>query len=167
MNPQTQSANNQKTQAVPQQQVPQEDIEEKTEKVAQELQINLPGSGLSLPIRFIALFTLIGGMSIIGSMFADIIDPSKTDIWKYLGRSVVGLFAIAVAYGIITAQRWSIWLYGLIVFIGLLINPAVALLPAVAVGYLIYRRDAFIPSRLDRGVEFLLTLLKEKLHRTK
>ena len=121
-------------------------LEEKAEEIAQEMQVNLPGEGLLMPLRVIALFTLIGGFSIIGSMFTDIISPEKTNVFAYLGRLFVGLVMVVVSYGILHLRRWSIWLYGFIAFVGLAINPAVAILPVIVVIYLYRERKQFSPS---------------------
>jgi uncharacterized membrane protein len=138
-------------------------LEEKTEEIAEEMQINIPGQGLRLPIRIIALFTLLGGLSIVGSMFADIVDPDKTRLSTYLIRLIVGLLMVLVAYGILHLKRWSIWLYALIAFIGLTINPAVAVFPIAIVVFLYIKRRQFEASALDFIIDNVYSSLKTML----
>ena len=139
------------------------ELEEKTEEIAEELEVNLPGIGLSIPLRVIALFTLIGGLSIVGSMFADIVNPDKTNVFAYLGRLFVGLMALTVSYGILHLKRWSLWLYGFIALIGLAINPAVAIFPVIVVIYLYRKRKLFSPSVLDFIIGNIYSSLKAML----
>jgi len=51
---------------------------------------------------------------------------------------------ITIAYGIVTRKSWSLWLYGLIIVVGLYVNFVVALIPLAAVIYLIFKRDLFV-----------------------
>jgi hypothetical protein len=139
------------------------ELEEKTEEIAEEMEVNLPGVGLSLPLRVISLFTLIGGFSIIGSMFADIVNPDKTNVFAYLGRLFVGLVAVTVSYGILHLKRWSLWLYGFIALVGLAINPAVAIFPVIVTIYLYKCRKQFEPSVIDFMIGNIISSLKSML----
>ncbi len=114
-----------------------------THKVAGQLKITLPGGSLPIEVKLIALFTLTGGLSIIGGIFGDVIRPTGTHLPTYLIRLVVGVSMIALAYGIVTRRKWSLLLYGLIVIMGLYVNFIAALIPLVAVVYLIFKRDLF------------------------
>ncbi len=131
-------------------------FEGKAEKIADELKVTLPASGSPLPLRLIALFTLIGGLSIIGSLFADIVKPPSNTPHFYFLRIIVGLLAIFISYEIIEKSKLAIWLYGIIVVVGLFINPIVSILPSLVLMYLIFQRHQFKSSIID---QFLLNLL--------
>ena len=131
-------------------------FEGKAEKIADELKVTLPASGSPLPLRLIALFTLIGGLSIIGSLFADIVRPPSNTPHFYFVRIIVGLLAVFISYEIIEKSKLAIWLYGLIVVVGLFINPIVSILPGLVLVYLIFQRHQFKSSIID---QFLLNLL--------
>lgn len=125
-------------------------VEEGMREIAQDLQINLPKSQLQWPIRLIALFTLIGGLSIAGSSFADVFNPAEVGFLFYLLRLIASFLFIVIAYGLIKRKRWAIWLYGLLVLIGLFVNFAFSVFPALIVFYLYTQRRFFPPSALDR-----------------
>lgn len=127
----------------------EEELEQKAEQAADELKINLPGANLPPILRFLALFMLAGGLSIVGSIFADIVNPTQTNISFYLLRILVGGLVLATAYGIIRLARWALWAYGLALLIGLTVNPIVVLLPLVVLIYLYAHRDKFTPSIFD------------------
>ena len=115
----------------------------KIEHAAQVLQISMPLGDMPLSIKLIALFTLTGGLSIMGSMFVDLLRPAHMDIRLYFSRLIIGLFAIGVAYGITKQRTWALWLYTLIVIIGYFNSPLFAILPAVALIYLFSQRSYF------------------------
>src|SRR5690606_16618272 len=100
--------------------------EEVAEKISEELNVNLPGQYLPLPIRLIAYFTLIGGLSIVGSLFSDIVRPQGENPIFYVMRIAVGVLAILIAYGILEKKRWAIWLYGVLALVALNFNPFLA-----------------------------------------
>src|SRR5258708_27682209 len=104
-------------------------------KIAKKLEVTLPGGNLPLEIKLIALFTVTGGLSIMGGIFGDIVRPKEVHLPTYLIRIVVGILMIAISYGLVTRKKWSLWLYGLIVIIGLFINFVAALIPLAAVIY--------------------------------
>lgn len=137
-----------------------ETLESKAQKISEELEVNLPAKGLLLPIRLIALFTLLGGLSILGGAFADIVDSEKTELGIYVMRLIIGLLAVASAYGIIERERWAFWLYGIIVIVGLINNPWIAALPAIALVYLFIHRDLFNPSKLDKLLSQLWAVIR-------
>lgn len=113
-------------------------------KVARQLKVTLPGGNLPIAVKLIALFTVTGGLSIIGGIFGDVVRPTGIHLPTYLIRLIVGVSMIAIAYGIVTRKRWSLLLYGLIVIAGLYVNFVAALIPLAAVVYLIFKRDLFI-----------------------
>ncbi len=119
-------------------------IRKGTHGVAEKLNVMIPGGNLPIEIKVIALFTVTGGMSIMGGIFGDVIRPNGTHLPTYLIRLIVGISMIAVAYGIVTRKKWSLWLYGLIVVVGLYINFVAALIPLAALVYLIVKRDLFV-----------------------
>ena len=139
---------------------PEENTEEESviaDKINREFKVNLPGQNLPTPARFIAFFTLIGGFSIIGSLFVDIVRPTDEDFSFFLLRVIAGVVAIATAYGIIEHKRWSIWLYGGFTLLALASNPFLSLIPLGVVIYLFTKRAYFTPSPLDillaKGIE--------------
>lgn len=141
---------------------PEENSEEESvvaDKINQEFKVNLPGQNLPTPARFIAFFTLIGGFSIIGSLFVDIVRPTDEDISFFFLRVIAGVVAIATSYGIIEHKRWSIWLYGGFTLLAFSSNPFLSLIPLGVVIYLFIKREYFTPSPLDillaNGVEKL------------
>ncbi len=144
-----------------------QEVEKAAEKISEELHVELPAKGLLFPIRIIALFALLGGLGIIGSGFADILDATKNNVWIYIFRTLVGLLALAAAYGIIEHQRWALWLFGLIVFMGLVINPIITLFPLAALVYLFTKRGLFEPSRFDRLLDLVWQAIREKVQKQK
>lgn len=128
-------------------------VEQEISEVAEDLQISLPHVNLPWPVKLIALFTLVGGLSITASAFADIFSPVKVNFVFYLLRIFTGLAFIFITYGIIKRRRWSLWLYGLLVVVGFFSNPFLALFPAFIVVYLYTQRRYFVPSVFDRRVQ--------------
>lgn len=136
-----------------------------TDEISKELKINLPGQNLPTILRFITFFTLIGGLSIIGDSFAEIVRQNKEDPIFYFMRVTVGLLALASAYGITERKRWAIWCYGLIALIALLANPILSLIPGAVVIYLHTQRKLFTPSVFDLLLDQLTILVKTLLRR--
>lgn len=136
-------------------------IEQKAEKIAEELKVSLPASGSPLLLRLIALFTLIGGLSIIGSLFADIVRPPSNTPHFYFIRIIIGLLAILISYEIIAKSRLALWLYAVIVIVGLFVNPIVAVLPSAVLLYLILQRHQLRPSRIDLLIASLLVRVRK------
>lgn len=130
-----------------------DNLETKVEKAADDLQLNLPGSNLPPVIRFIVLFMLAGGVSIIGSVFADIANPNQLNAAFYVLRIVVGVLVITTAYELIKMSRLALWFYGVAIAIGLAVNPLVTILPLAVLVYLIFEKDKLSPSILDYKTE--------------
>lgn len=137
------------------------------DKLTEDLAVNLPGKGLPLIVRIIAFFTLIGGLSIIGSLFADIVRPHGEDIYIYALRTIVGVVAVVIAYGLIEHERWAIWLYGLVTLLSLFTNPFLAFIPGVVVVYLYTQRSYFSPSLPDFILEKGVNKIKSYIVRNK
>ena len=139
-------------------------FDEKITAIAHELHVEVPEGRLPLSLKLVCLFTLIGGLSIIGSLFVDIIRPSGTiNATLYIMRLTVGITAIGAAYGIIHKERWTMWFYGALTVLGLFLNPITAVIPAIVL-ILLYRvRHLFTPSKLDLLIEAYWNLLKNKL----
>jgi len=135
-------------------------ITSEVEELSRELKVNLPSGSLPIVIKIIALFTLLGGLSIAGSVFVDIVGESLSFL-NYLLRLAVGALAILIAHGIIRKRRWAIWLYGLLVILEILSNPIAAIIPAVILVYLYFHRHLFAESFLDKFVKKLLGKLKK------
>jgi len=136
------------------------------DKINKEFQVNLPGKGLETPIRLIAFFTLVGGLSIIGGLFTDIIKPSNEDYLLYVLRIILGVTAIAISYGIVERRSWSIWLYGFLTFIAIISNPFLSFLPAAVAVHLFLKRRIFYPSLPDFILAKALLFLKGIINKT-
>lgn len=141
-------------------------FEEKAEEAADELKINLPGANLPPVLRFIALLMLAGGLSILGSIFADIVNPAQTNINFYLLRILVGTLVIVTAYGIIRMARWALWIYGFALLIGVLVNPLVVVLPLALLIYLYFHRERFTPSIIDYKLAEFYSKIKNIFKKT-
>ncbi len=144
----------------PEENAPEESVV--ADRINREFKVNLPGQNLPTPARFIAFFTLIGGFSIIGSLFVDIVRPTDEDISFFFIRVVAGVVAIATSYGIIEHKRWSIWLYGGFTLLALASNPLLSLIPLGVVIYLIFKREYFTPSPLDLAIFKVAENLKNR-----
>lgn len=148
---------------------PEENTEEQdqvADKISQEFKITLPGQNLPTPVRVIAFFTLIGGFSIIGSLFVDIVRPLEEGLSFFILRTIAGLTAISIAYGIIEHKRWSIWLYGAFTLFAIFSNLILSIIPLSVVIYLYIKRDFFTPSPPDillaKGVNYIKSRLGVK-----
>jgi len=129
-------------------------IEEEVEEVSRELHLNLPGwQNVDWPIRLIALLVMVFGLSTLGSALGDVFSPSHKNFGVYLLQIIIGIAFVAIAYGLTMRYRWAVWLYGLVAIIGIAVNPLFAIIPAVVLVYLYWRRDYFEPSFLDRWAE--------------
>ncbi len=120
------------------------------EEVAEQLHVDLPEVALPLPMKIIALVTLVGGLGILGSSLTGIFVPARGTFQSYILNLVSGVIFLAIAYGLYQKQNWSTWLYGAIVLIGLFINPAFSIVPALIVIYMIMNRRYLYASFLDR-----------------
>lgn len=123
------------------------------EKAARDINVFLPIGNLPLPIKIIALLTSIGGLSILANILTDIVSPEEVGAGTYFLRLITGLSMVGVSYGLIHRERWSLWVYGFIVGISILINPVLAFLPFAILAYLYTQRDFFRPSVFDAFVE--------------
>ena len=135
---------------------PTKKIEEEVEKVAKELNIELPKTNLPWLVKVISILTLVGGLSVAGGAFADIFNPAEVSFIFYILRLLAGVAFIAVSYGLIKQKRWGIWIYGLAVILGIFINPTLAILPIIIVAYLYTQRNYFEPSVFDKVVGSLI-----------
>ncbi len=135
---------------------PKETLEEEVAEVTHELHMDLPGGNVALFVKIVALLTLIGGTSVLGATFVDLFNPGHGNFWLYLLRMVSGALLLSAAYGLIKRQRWALWIYGVVVVAGALINPILAIFPAALLLYLIWRRGYFIPSVFDKAVGRML-----------
>ena len=121
--------------------------ENKTEKevkeVSETLNISLPFGSIPLPMKIIAFLTSVGGLSMVASVFSDIVRPQTLPFGFHILRVVTGTLMIGVGYGIIKRREWSMWLYGSISVISFFINPALSILPIIITLYLSTKRDYF------------------------
>lgn len=138
------------------------EAEEAIDEAAKELGVNLPKGEGSVPhsLKIIAFITLVGGLSILGSTLVDFINPVDTNFWSHSFRIIIGLTAIAIAYGLIEGKRWSIWLYGFITLLGLLINPMLSIFPLILLAFLYTKRHKLMPSKLDYYIDEATMKLK-------
>ncbi len=129
---------------------PKSEVEEGIEEVAKDLKINIPEGSQPLPVKIIALFTLVGGLSVIGSTFSDIFSPSDISLGNYLLRLFAGFVFLLISYGIIRGELWSVWLYFLLVILGFFISSAILLVvPLIIIAYLYTQRKFFRESFFD------------------
>lgn len=138
------------------------EAEEAIDEAAEELGLNLPKGDKSVPhsLKIIAFITLVGGLSILGGTLVDFVNPVDTNFWSHSFRIILGLTAIAIAYGLIEGKRWSIWLYGFITLLGLLINPMLAIFPLILLAYLYTQRHRLMPSKLDYYIDEITMKIK-------
>ena len=133
----------------------QKEAENSIEKVAREINVNLPLTNLPLPLKIITLLITIGGLSITASALTDVFNPNDIGLAFYLLRAIAGVTMLAIAYGLIKRRRWSIWIYGIIVVIGVFINPGVSILPLLILIYLYTKRAMFAESIFDKWANIL------------
>lgn len=127
------------------------------------LNINLPNESY-LPVKIIAYLTAIGGLSIVGSIFADIVRPMQISLFFYIFRGFVGFLMILVGYGILKRRGWAVWLYGGISFISLFVNSTLAILPICITLYLYMKKDLFTQVDAKSIIkEILIEINKIKL----
>lgn len=134
--------------------------EKKIEQVAGQLEVKLPKGSVPFTMRIITLILIIGGLGILGSVFTDFALPKNGGFGLHFYRLITGLAFLAVAYGLYIHQRWSLWLYGAIVLIGLFLNFSLAVIPAVLVIFLITQRKFFTPGVLDKYSEKIFNKIK-------
>jgi hypothetical protein len=137
--------------------------ETKVEEVAEDLKVNLPNVNLPLPLKLIALFTLIGGLSALGSAFADIFNPEDFTFKSYILRLIAGGIFVIISYGLVRKQNWSTWLYGIMVFVSLFINWPLSILPAIIVIYMYFNRKYLYPSIFDKLFNKATTAIASRL----
>lgn len=135
--------------------------EDVVDVATRELATALPKTTLPLFLKLIALFTLIGGLSIIEGSFSGIFSRSEIDFLEYILRLSGGLSLIAISYGLMMRRDWAIWLYFFVVVVGFFINPAFLIFPAIIVAYLFYERKIFRPSVFDKYVSQVVYRVKE------
>ncbi|MCL5016206.1 MAG: hypothetical protein M1312_01145 [Patescibacteria group bacterium] len=117
--------------------------EKEAEDVSKTLNISLPFGNMPLPMKIITLLTSAGGLSIVASMFADIVRPQDIHFHFYLLRVITGVLMLIVGYGIAKRKEWSLWLYGGVSVISLFINPILSIVPIGITIYLYVGRAYF------------------------
>lgn len=120
------------------------------EEVVEQMDVKLPKVSLPLPMKLIALITFVGGLGILGSSLTGVFSPNGNTFKGYILNLIAGIVFVGVAYGLYRQQNWSTWLYGVTVVIGLFINPAYSVVPAIIVIYLIMNRRYLYASIFDR-----------------
>jgi len=138
--------------------------EQAINKAVKDLGVGLPITNAPITLKLIALATLAGGLSIIGSTLVDIVSPSPITGFFYILRLITGIMAITIAYGITEKKRWALWLYGFIVLISLVANPGLAILPGIILTYLFIHRAKFEPSLFDFMLADLTRIIKKRVN---
>ena len=128
--------------------------ERKIRKAAEELDIKFPEARGPFGINLIALFFLIGGVALVGTVFTDIFGPRLNPL-TIVFRTTVGVASLFIAYGLIKKLRWSLWLYGLLMIVSIFFNPVLAVLYVLVLVYLLTRKDIFKKGKLDNLPEGL------------
>ena len=137
--------------------------EQKVADATKALNIDIPLGTLPLALRLIALFTLLGGLGMVSSLFVDIGRPSGSIAPPfYILRLVIGTIAVLTAYAMIRRNRGVLWLYGALTLIGLYFNPVSAVIPFLVLMYLYIRREDFKPTALDNTVHALISTFRNK-----
>lgn len=131
--------------------------------MAETLNINIPVRGLPQPLRLVAAFTLIGGLSIIGGLFVDIGRPeASVSIDFYILRLIIGIIAVTAAYSMIKKNNLAIWIYGFITPTAYYLNPITALIPCLVFIYLFSQKEIFGPSSFDEILTKAVAWLKSR-----
>jgi len=126
--------------------------ERKIAKAAEELDIKRPKTKWPLGLKIAAFFLLIGGVALVGAAFADIFG-SQISIGVILLKIIVGIASLFTAYGFIKQLRWSLWLFGMMVAVIILINPVLAILYVLILVYLINNKEIFKKGEIDEFFE--------------
>lgn len=122
------------------------------EGIAEKLNVNLPEGMLPMSIKIIALFVLIGGLSLGGSIFTNIFNPNSGEFSLYMLSLLAGIALIGASYGMIKQKRWALWILGVIVVFGVVRNPVFSIVPLLLLIYLYFQRRFFKPSFMDRAL---------------
>lgn len=122
------------------------------ERAAESVDIRPPRSREPFGIRLLAFAMVLGGLSVIGSVFASVLDPAmRYGSVATVSRLAAGLFMVIVAYGILTDRGWAIWAMGLLVFISAFTNPVITILLAAGfVFLLLHRRRSWFQNLIKR-----------------
>jgi len=115
------------------------------QEVVDTLNVVLPSGPLPFLTKVVVLLTSAGGLSIIANILSDIIEPNRVNGFFYILRLFVGIAMICVGYGILKRKGWTVWLYGGITIIGLIVNPIIAILPLCVSFYLYTQKTYFDP----------------------
>lgn len=129
------------------------------------MNVILPEGKTPLPAKLIALITSVGGLSILANALTDIITPEYVSPVFYLMRLTTGFAMMAVGYGIIKHKGWTIWVYGCITLVALVLNPILAILPGVIVLYLASLKFYFDKSFPRRFMLYIKQILAESYAR--
>lgn len=133
---------------------------QKVEKVTKTLNISLPFGSMPMPIRIITLLTTVGGLGIMGGVFADIVTPQEILLHFYLLRVITGAGMLVVSYGLVKKKEWSLWVYAGFSILGLLVNPVVAIIPTIITAYLYTHRDFFTSGSPVMAAKNLWQIMK-------
>jgi hypothetical protein len=116
-------------------------VEQVVEQVADDLDIKLPSEKqFPFGIRLVILLTLLGGVAIVGNIFADSYSFQPISISFYIFRLIMGLLLVLIAYGLHQRRLFAIWILGFTTIISFISNPFLAILPIATLIYLYTKR---------------------------
>lgn len=120
------------------------DVERVVEKVADELEVGLPNTkSAPFGVRLITLLILLGGIAIVGNVFSDSYSIHGVNFLFYIFRLIIGFLLVSIAYWLNHRKLFAVWLLGLAIIPGLILNPYLSALPLAALVYLYIKRDTF------------------------
>lgn len=114
------------------------------EDVVEDLNIEPPGSAESYAVRLIAYTLVLGGVSVVGSVFTGIFEvPTYGILSGTLARIAFGCAIVLIAYGILKRRRWALLGFAGLVVLSAFFNPVLALFLAAALVFLLSHRKHF------------------------
>lgn len=126
--------------------------EQSLERVARDLQTNLPKGKMPFLMKVVALLLLVGGLGISGSVLTDFISTEEIGFGYYITRLIVGFVMILIAYGLFRRRRWSLWLYALVIIVGLFVNLMLTLFPLAIFIYLYVHRKYLKTTLVEKAL---------------
>jgi len=139
-------------------------VKKTIEGAAKELNVNLPDPDAPLAIRLVALLTLVGGLSAVGSTFAEMFNREPTDLVSYSLRIFAGGLFIIISYGLFRRERWPMWTLLILVGVAFFLNYISAVVPALLLILLFFEREYLKPSRFDRWLSKHFFKDKNEIH---
>lgn len=126
---------------------PETPIEKAVEKVAEDLNIELPETANTpFGYRMITLLVLLGGIAIVGNVFSDNFSFHNVNILLYFARLAIGLLLVMIAYGLNKRRFYAVWLMGAATIISMISDLYLAIVPLLVFIYLYRQQEVFIPK---------------------